>query len=168
MSQAGRDVCHSHNLGREGDEEHIEMGCGVDKHRGVLLLHRADQAWLMRAFAFDTEVRPLKMKPEKTLYAIPCGGFAGFERSRRRGRPVGDQRGQQGGGSKLRMGAADRADRLHARRIVEKDAAAAIHLQIDETGRQDAAIEVDHPAVAECGGGGDTLYDAVLEEQRLG
>src|SRR5262249_42737739 len=40
------------------------------------------------------------------------------------------------------MRGADGADRLDARRVVEKHAATAIHLQVDEAGQQQSAIEV--------------------------
>ena len=56
---------------------------------------------------------------------------------------VADQGRQQAGGAVAPVGLADGADALDARLVVEQNAAAAVHLNVDEAWRQQAAIEID-------------------------
>jgi hypothetical protein len=74
-------------------------------------------------------------------------GLDGFDRAvdRRcsRSRDVGDQRRQHGGRAVGAVSFGDDVHRIRRRRVVEHAAAAAVHLRIDEAGRQNAAVERD-------------------------
>ena len=77
-----------------------------------------------------------------------------------------DQRGQKAGGTEAAMGAADGADRLDARRVVEQHPAAAVHLRVDEARQQQAAAEIAAlRAAAARVGRGDDVEDAPVVDQ---
>ena len=59
------------------------------------------------------------------------------------GGAVGDDRRQQRRRAVAGVGGADGADAFDIRRVIEEDAAAAIHLDVDEAGRQQSAGEID-------------------------
>ena len=117
-------------------ERHERPSCLKRCHPGdVALLDGAHVFRLVHALAFGVEERAFEVDAEQS-------GHTGVKRVPRRGDGfghclprVGDQRRQEAGRAEWPVGRADRGDALDRPGFVEKDAAAAVHLEVDEPRR---------------------------------
>ena len=136
-----RDLRRRNGLGRDRRQHMLDAGRGQALE--IALLHGADEVRIMGALARDREMRPLDMDAEAAGDVCGDGVANGRDRRRGHGGAVGDQRRQQRRGPEAGMGGADRTHALDGRRVIEQRAAAAIHLQVDEAGGDEAAIQHD-------------------------
>ncbi len=127
-------------LGGDGHQQRADARARRDQPLGIGLVERAHELGAMRALARGREMRAFEMQADD----------AGDGRDRRRrgvdradgvGIGRGDQRRQQRGGAEAAMRVGDAGDPPGIERVVEHHAAAAIHLQVDEARREDAAVQ---------------------------
>ena len=163
------DLSPGHVLGCDRHHQERQAPGGLDQQREVGIGHRPDQRRIMRALAGERQVRAFEVQPADPRHAL-CdrrrhrrdGGAAVLGR-------VGDEGGQDGAGAEPGMGRGHDRQRLGRGRVVEHHAAAAIDLEVDESGREDIAGEVDllagrrDPIVAV-----EHRHHAILEPQGVG
>ena len=142
-----RDLRRRHAFGRDRQQQRGQTRGGAEQHLQILRTHRSDQRGIMGALARGVDMRPLEMQPEKPRHARLGRRHARLDHRARDLRRVGDQRRKQPGRSEPPVRGADGGDLVQARIGAEHDPAAAVHLEVDETGREDAAVEV-HPLAA--------------------
>ena len=122
-----------HHFGCQGHHQHAATRSG--QHRQLVGRGRPELALIVHARLFAGQVRALEVKADNTWLAADRR-VDRFQRAPHFRRAIADQRRQKARGSAPPMRRRDRADALHARLIVEEYVAAAIHLQVDESGCQ--------------------------------
>ena len=128
-------------LGRDGAQQNRHVSPRGDQRRQIVRAHRPDELRVVRALSGDGQMRAFEMQPEKARDVLPGSlGSGGDGLGGDLGR-IGDQRRQQRSRAERHMRPADRADGVDVAMVVQHDAAAAIDLQVDEAGRQHAAVQ---------------------------
>src|SRR5213082_2289087 len=118
------------------------------------------------ALARYVEERALDVNPEHARHAGLEGAAHRGDGARHHVEVGADEGRKESGGAEAAVGAADGADRLDGRGIVEEHAAAAVDLRVDEAGQQQLAAEIAplRAPRAPVRGGDDIEYAAVLDE----
>ena len=95
----------------------------------------------MGTLAARVQMRAFQVQAQKAGNALFRRRDPGSDDPVRRPGPVGDQRGQQACHPQPGMGRADRCQRRHIGGPIHRHPAAAVHLQIDQSWREDTPVE---------------------------
>ena len=126
-----------------GDREHYPPCTRPRQQRDKAVIQRTKMVFGMDALARRVQHRtfhmnadaPRNIRSNGVVNGIqPCGDDIG---------PGADKRRQHAGRSEPCVGPGDSGDALHAGFVVEEDAAAAVHLNVDEAGDKNAARQID-------------------------
>ena len=115
-------------------------GKGAHKFGDVGVGRRREIIRIVDAAARRGDERTLHMQAADAGHALCQRVAHGLHRRAPQRRRPADQRGQQRGGAEARVRGGDAAQRVGGRCVVEQHAAAAVHLQIDESRRQDDIV----------------------------
>ena len=143
---------HDTFAGEEGDR----LGCGHlggerdqspadaqrSEQRRIAHVEVADLRRIVRAAAQLVDERPFDVDAGDSGHSGPHGVAHCAHRARDDDEVLADEGGQESGRAEAAMGGSDRADRFHARVVVEEHAAAAVHLRVEEAGKEGCASEV--------------------------
>jgi hypothetical protein len=137
-----------HGFRRDRGQENRNFLRRLDEGKEIGIVHWTDQLGIVRALVRNREMWSLDMQADKSRNLFLRRSFARGERRCRDLWCVGDQRREQGRGAKSDMRIAYGADRVDTRAVIEKRAAAAIDLNIDEAGHEHAALQFDFSDIA--------------------
>ena len=132
------DVRGCHDLGRHGQQQ--RGGEGRAKFGDVGVGGRREIVRIVDAAARRGDERTLHMQAADAGHALCQRVAHGLHRRAPQRRRPADECGQQRGGAEARMRGGNAAQRVGGRFVVEQHAAAAVHLQIDESRRQDDIV----------------------------
>ena len=148
---------------RKRDHQQTEPSPRLCIERDIVVAERAHQAGRMRALAPRVEMRSLQMQADH------AGNGAGRHRVDRRDDAlagVGDQCRQQSGGTGPPVSRRDAAEPVRGGVVVQQYAAAAIDLNVDEAGCEDAAVQT-HDVYSRCRCAGFDRDDVLALDEKM-
>ncbi len=133
-----RDLLQRRGLGRQRHHQRGHPPRGLAHAAQILARHRTDQGRIMRPLPPGIEVRSFQMQAEEPRHPRLCRLHPGVDHGHGRLRCIRDKRGKNPRRPKHPMRSADVAQGGEVRRPVHHHPAAAIYLQVHETGGQRA------------------------------
>ena len=134
------DGLQRHAFGRERHHHHAAvLARDIGDIGGV---GQAEQVGVVDALARRRQERAFQMDAENAGYAFGDRRVHCFQRGMHDFGGIGDQRRQHAGGAEPAVRRGDAAQRVHRRRGIEQQPAAAVDLHVDEAGQQQAALQV--------------------------
>ncbi len=137
------DLVHGNRFRGNSGQKNRHFLHRLDEGKEIGIVHWPDQFGIVRALVCQGKVRPFNVQSDETRNLFLRSGPAGGECRGRDLRRIGDQGREHGGGAEGKMRIAYGADDIDAWAVVEKHAAAAIDLDVDEAGNELATFQRD-------------------------